>query len=204
MSANAQHAAVPINSLKLAAPVRSGGNPLFVALQARRSSREFRDDELNAQTLSNFLWAAYDINRPDGHRTAPSVHNWQEIDIYVAMKRGLYLFDPGVFELRPVLVDDIRAATGTQDYVAEASADLVYVADLSRMETSDRTEQRFYSALDTGFIGQNVYLFCASEGLATVVRGLVDRKELARLMRLRPDQRIMVAQTVGYPRVAIS
>ena len=85
-----------------------------------------------------------------------------------------------------------------QDFVATAPLNLVYVADLARMSSSDRTEQRFYSAIDTGFISQNVYLFCASEGLATVVRGLVDRRSLAKLMQLRPQQRVIVVQTVGY------
>jgi nitroreductase len=99
-----------------------------------------------------------------------------------------------------VLAEDIRAATGMQDFVGTAPLNLVYVADLARMSASDRTEQRFYSAIDTGFISQNVYLFCASEGLATVVRGLVDRRSLAKLMQLRPQQRVIVAQTVGYPK----
>jgi SagB-type dehydrogenase family enzyme len=187
--------------IKLPLPKQAGGKPLLEALKDRKSTREFRNDDLNVKVLSNLLWAAFGLNRLDGHRTAPSAHNWQEIDVYLALKRGLYLFDPHANVLRQVLADDIRAATGMQDFVATAPLNLVYVADLARMSSSDRTEQRFYSAIDTGFISQNVYLFCASEGLATVVRGLVDRRSLAKLMQLRPQQRVIVAQTVGYPKI---
>jgi SagB-type dehydrogenase family enzyme len=186
--------------IKLPLPKQAGGKPLLEALKDRKSTREFRNEDLNVKVLSNLLWAAFGLNRLDGHRTAPSAHNWQEIDVYLALKRGLYLFDPHANVLRRVLADDIRAATGMQDFVATAPLNLVYVADLARMSSSDRTEQRFYSAIDTGFISQNVYLFCASEGLATVVRGLVDRRSLAKLMQLRPQQRVIVVQTVGYPK----
>jgi SagB-type dehydrogenase family enzyme len=185
--------------IKLPLPKQAGGKPLFEALKDRKSVREFRAEEPSTKVLSNLLWAAFGVNRLNRHRTAPSAHNWQEIDIYVALKRGLYLFDPHANVLRQVLADDVRAATGLQDFVGTAPVNLIYVADLARMSSSDRTEQRFYSAIDTGFICQNVYLCCASEGLATVVRGLVDRRSLAQLMRLRPQQRVIVAQTVGYP-----
>jgi SagB-type dehydrogenase family enzyme len=186
--------------IKLPLPKQAGGKPLFEALKDRKSTREFGDEKLNFKVISNLLWAAFGLNRLDGHRTAPSARNWQEIDVYVALKRGLYLFDPHANVLRQVLAEDIRAATGMQDFVGTAPLNLVYVADLARMSASDRTEQRFYSAIDTGFISQNVYLFCASEGLATVVRGLVDRRSLAKLMQLRPQQRVIVVQTVGYPK----
>jgi len=186
--------------ISLPLPRESGGMPLFRALRERKSSREFATTQLRSDDLSNLLWAAFGISRPDGHRTAPSVRNCQEIDIYAALRCGLYLFDQHLHALRQIHTGDIRAATGQQDYVGTAPVNLVYVADLARMEASDRTEQRFYSAIDAGFISQNVYLFCASEGLATVVRGLVDRKALASQMLLRPQQRIIVAQCVGYPK----
>ena len=186
--------------LRLPSPQRSGGMPLFDALHARRSQREFQDRELSLDILSSLLWSAFGINRPDGHRTAPSARNCQEIDIYAATKTGLYLLDPKEWTLNLVLAADIRTATGMQDFVKAAPLNLVYVADVARMEAPNRAEQRFYSALDAGYISQNVYLFCASQGLATVVRGLVDRKALASLMKLRPDQRVIVAQTVGYPK----
>lgn len=184
--------------VRLPTPQQSGGMPLLDALRMRRSSREFSNRALDLDVLSSLLWAAFGINRHDGHRTAPSARNWQEIDIYVAMKTGLYALDAAGWALKSILAEDLRAATGQQDFVGSAPLNLVYVADLSRIESTDRTEQRFFAAIDAGFISQNVYLFCASQGLATVVRGLVDRKALAQVMGLRPEQRIIVAQTVGY------
>lgn len=181
-------------------PTRSGGRPLMEALGARRSSREFSPQPLDLLLLSDLLWAACGINRRDAHRTAPSARNWQEIDIYIALARGLFLFNPHHSHLEWILREDVRSLTGLQDFVELAPVNLIYVADLARMQGSaDRNEQRFYSALDTGFIAQNVYLFCASAGLATVARGLVDRRRLALAMGLRPDQRVILAQTVGFP-----
>ncbi|MGZ5818554.1 MAG: SagB/ThcOx family dehydrogenase [Burkholderiaceae bacterium] len=174
--------------------------PFMQILNKRRSTREFSDRPVSMETLSHLLWAAFGINRADGtHRTAPSAKNNQEIDIYVAMEQGLYLFDPTGFELVPILKDDIRAATGWQDFVSQVPINLVYVADLAKMDEAPRKEQKFYAALDTGYISQNVYLFCAAEGLATVARGLVDRPALAKLMQLGTEQRIILAQSVGYP-----
>lgn len=148
--------------------------------------------------MSNLLWAAFGTNRPDsGKRTAPSAMNWQETDIYVATADGLYVYDAKGQQLNPILRDDVRAQTGTQSYVKDAPLDLVYVADLAKTGSAS-ADRDMYVAADVGFIAQNVYLFCASEGLAVVVRGSVDRPALARVMRLRPDQRIILAQSVGY------
>lgn len=186
--------------IELPLPTKTGGKALMDVLAARKSSREFAPQPLDLLILSDLLWAAYGINRRDGHRTAPSARNWQEIDIYVALARGLFLFNSHHSQLDWILRDDIRTLTGQQDFVGSAPVNLIYVADLARMlGTADRDEQRFYAALDTGFIAQDVYLFCASAGLATVVRGLVDRKSLALKMNLRPDQRVIAAQSVGYP-----
>ena len=163
--------------------------------------RAFSTDKLPMQVLSNMLWAAFGVNRPEsGKRTAPSAMNWQEIDIYVASADGLYLYDAKAHTLKPVLAQDIRAMTGRQPFVQEAPVNLIYVADFSRMGKAQADEKVFYSACATGFISQNVYLYCASEGLATVVRGLVDRPALAKGMMLRPDQKITLAQSVGYPK----
>jgi SagB-type dehydrogenase family enzyme len=198
------HALAPelsrLDPIMLPTPRMTGGGPLLEVLARRRSAREFAPRELDPQLLSDLLWAAFGINRLDDHRTAPSARNWQEIDVYVAMSHGVYRFDPKNCRLDTILDEDIRAMTGMQDFVATAPLNLVYVADLARMDSGDRTEQRFYSAIDAGLIAQNVYLFCASEGLETVVRGLVDRKALAQRMGLRPEQRVIVAQTIGYPR----
>lgn len=187
--------------VKLLKPQVDGGKALMQVLNERRSSRRFSNEKLPLQLLSNLLWAACGVNRQgSGKRTAPSAVNFQEIDIYVAMSEGLYLYDAGKHLLTPVLAEDIRAKTGTQRYVKNAAVNLIYVADFSKMERLNSEESRiFYSAADTGFISQNVYLFCASEGLSTVVRGMIDRPSLAKVMGLGPHQKIILAQSVGYP-----
>ncbi len=188
-----------LKSIQLPPPQTSGGRPLMQVLKERQTQREFRSKKLPMQVLSNLLWAAFGINRPDGRRTAPSAINWQEIEIYVAMADGLFLYNPTANRLEPVLAKDVRAATGTQAFVATAPVNLVYVADLNKTERSG-TEAEFFTAADVGFIAENVYLFCASEGLATVVRGSVDRPTLAKIMKLAPNQRILLGQSVGYPK----
>jgi SagB-type dehydrogenase family enzyme len=120
--------------------------------------------------------------------------------VYVATAQGLYVYDPYQHRLEPVLAQDIRAQTGTQPFVADAPVNLIYVADLSRMGSTPPDLKDFYSAIDTGFISQNVYLYCASEGLATIARVWINREKLAQVMKLRPEQKIILAQTVGYPR----
>jgi SagB-type dehydrogenase family enzyme len=179
---------------------QGGGKPLYEALKDRRSTREFSDQALPVEMLSNLLWAAFGINRPDTRgRTAPSAHDWEEIDLYVALERGLFVYDPDYHLLRNWLARDVRAQTGLQSFVAEAPVNLVYVADLSRMVQASPQELAQYPGPDAGFIAQNVYLFCAAEGLATVVRGMLDRPALAALIGLSSRQQIILAQSVGYP-----
>ena len=191
----------PAKLINLPAPQTSGGMPLMQALKSRHTSRAFSPKPLPKQVLSNLLWAAFGINRPgEGKRTAPSAHNWQEVDIYVALPEGLYVYVPKGHKLKRVLAEDIRALTGTQTFVKDAPATLVYVADFAKMGNGSEASKTFYSAANTGFIGQNVYLFCASEGLATGVRGLIDREKLGQKMGLRPEQHIVLAQSVGYPK----
>jgi len=169
------------------------------ALKERKSLREFSSKELPLQVISDLLWAANGINRPDsGHRTAPSAMNMQEIDIYLAKTDGLYLFDAQQNMLIPVAGEDIRALTGKQPFVKDAPINLIYVADLSKMSKTSGADADFYAGTDTGFISENAYLYCASAGLATVVRGMIDRPALAKAMKLRPDQKIILAQTVGF------
>ncbi len=187
--------------VQLPEPQMDGSRPLMQVLKDRSSSRAFGTGKLPNQVLSNLLWAAFGVNRPDsGKRTAPSAMNWQEIDIYVATADGLSLYDAKAHALKPVLAEDIRALTGQQPFVQEAPVNLVYVADFSRMGEREVDVKVFCSAADTGFISQNVYLYCASEGLATVVRGLIDRPALEKAMKLRPDQRVTLSQSVGYPK----
>jgi nitroreductase len=177
------------------------GTPLMQALKDRKSSRAFSKQMLPNQVLSNMLWAAFGANRPEsGRRTAPSARNWQEIDIYVATTDGVSLYDAEAHALIPVLAEDIRALTGQQPFVQEAPVNLVYVADFSRMGDAEKDVKVFLSAADTGFVSQNVYLYCASEGLATVVRGLIDRPALEQAMKLRPEQKVTLSQSVGYPK----
>jgi SagB-type dehydrogenase family enzyme len=187
--------------VKLPPPNLNSGKSLMQSLQARKSSRDFSAKKLPIQVLSNLLWAANGINRPDsGKRTAPSAVNWQEIDIYVATADGLYLYNANEHTLKPVIKQDIRELTGKQSFVKEAPVNLIYVADYSRMGKASAEERSSYAAADTGFISQNVYLYCASEGLATVVRGMIDRDVLATAMQLRDNQKIVLSQTVGYPK----
>ena len=190
-----------LKPLMLPAPQTDGGKPLMQALKDRHSTREFSSEKLPPQVLANLLWAAFGINRPDtGKRTAPSAMNWQEIDVYVALPEGLYVYDAKGNKLDPMLAEDVRAAAGVQPFVKDAPLNLVYVADFAKTGKISPEDRNFYSGADVGFIAQNVYLFCASEGLAAVVRGSVDRVALAKLMKLRPDQKILLAQTVGYPK----
>jgi len=186
--------------IKLPQPQTQGGMPLMQALKERQSSRDFSTEKLPLQTLSDLLWAADGVNRPDGKRTAPSAVNWQNIDIYVALAEGLYVYDPKADVLKLVLDKDVREVTGKQDFVKIVPLDLVYVADFSKISRGTDADKNFYSAAHTGFISQNVYLYCASAGLSTVVRGLVDKEEVAKVFGLRPDQKVMLAQSVGFPK----
>jgi nitroreductase len=186
--------------IKLPAPRTEGGMPLMQALKERRSGRDFSSEKLPMATLSNLLWAAWGINRPDGHHTAPSARNSQEMDVYVAMSDGLFLYEPKEHQLRKILDEDIRAATGTNEYVKDAALNLVYVADLAKANLKEPDAIEFYTGADTAFLAQNVYLFCASEKLEAVVRGSINRPALAKTMKLRPDQKITLAQSVGFPK----
>ena len=188
-----------IKPIKLLAPQLEGGKSLMQALMERKSLREFSSKELPLQVISDLLWAANGINRLNsGHRTAPSAMNMQEIDIYLAKADGLYLFDAKQNMLMPVVGEDIRALTGKQSFVKDAPLNFIYVADLSRMGKTSGADADFYASADTGFISENVYLYCASAELSTVVRGMIDKPALAKAMKLRSDQKIIFAQTVGY------
>lgn len=186
--------------IQLPEPQTEGGQPLMQVLQERESSRQYSSKELPTQILSDLLWAAWGINRPEsGKRTAPSAMNNQEIDIYVSTVNGLYLYNAEDHTLETVLSEDIRAFTGGQAFVKDAPVNLIFVADFSKMGDGPEEQKIFYSAADVGFISQNVYLYCASEGLATVVRGWVDKTALEKKMGLPDHKKVILAQTVGYP-----
>ena len=202
--AGAALAAIPAGVLAqevrmLPSPRKDAGKPLMQALQLRRSIREFSQRPLPLQLLSDLLWAAYGVNRPSGDRTAPYWRHIMVIDVYAAMADGVWLYDPKQHALRPHLETDIRAQTGLQDFVATAPLNLVYVAHGERMNDISPEGRRLYASVDAAFAGQNVYLYCASEGLATVFRGAVDYEKLNQAMRLADGQFVTFAQTVGYP-----
>jgi SagB-type dehydrogenase family enzyme len=197
--------AVPANEsaearVALPVPDRQGGLPLMQALARRRSERAFGTEPLSPQQLSNLLWAADGINRPEVHeRTAPSAMNAQEIVVYVALAAGLYRYDPEHHALELVAASDARGVTGLQDFVDTAPLDLVYVADHHRMWTIPEGRRDVYAAACAGAIMQNVYLYCASAGLATVARGLFDAGAVSAALGLAPHQHVVLTQTVGWP-----
>jgi SagB-type dehydrogenase family enzyme len=176
--------------------------PFSDAMWNRHSSREFSEMQLSIQDLSNVLWCANGINRPDdGHRTAPSARNAQDIDIFAVMKDGVYLYDATKNELLPVTLGDYRKDAGSQDYVATAPLNLVFVSDLTKLTFSDDKQLKLLTAaIDAGHCSQNVYLYGAVADLGVVVRLSFDKIKLAEILKLKPEQEIMIAQTVGYPK----
>lgn len=186
--------------IQLLKPQPGGGTPLMQLLWKRMSSREFNPEPLSVEVLSNLLWAGFGINRPDGRRTAPSAMNCQDIDIYVILPGGLYLYDATANQLKLILAEDLRGLAGSQSYVKEAPVNLIYVSDFAKFRAMPDELKILYSGAHAGFISENVYLYCASEGLATVVRASIDKSALSKAMKLRPDQKIILAQSVGYPR----
>ena len=177
--------------INLPAPERTGGMPLMEAISQRQSSREFSGKELSQQMLSNLLWTAYGFNRED-KRVVPSANNKQSFDVYVVLESGIYLYDAKANQLILKVKGDHRAATGKQDFVATAPVNLLFVANY------EIQPDRSTSHVDCGFISQNVYLFCASEGLATVVRGWLDKDAIRNLLGLSEKYEVILAQTVGY------
>ena len=191
--------------IKLPPPQTDGGMPLMQALKLRQSTRGNYGpaEKLSMQTLSNLLWAADGVNRPGGHRTAPSAVDWQNIDIYVTTADGLFLYDARANELKVLGKEDVRAVAGTQDFVKSAPLNLIYVADMAKAKgfgpnAGVMPTAEVWSFAGTGAIAQNVYLFCASEGLACIVRAMVDADAITKTLKLRPDQKVMLAQTVAH------
>jgi SagB-type dehydrogenase family enzyme len=184
----------------LPAPQKEGGIPLMEAISRRRSDREFTSQELPLPLLSNLLWAAYGVNRTDGHRTAPSALDAQEIDVYVALPSGAYLYDATAHQLQLIVSSDLRSITGYQDFVDEAPLDLVFVADYSRMKLVPAALRESYASVAAGAISENVYLFAAGNGLATVIRAWIDREAIANALGLSHDHQVLLSQTVGYPK----
>ena len=184
----------------LPSPQVTGGKPVMDVFRERRTTREFKPDKLPPQLLANLLWAGFGINRPEiSHRTAPSAMNSQEVDIYLALPEGVFLYEPKPNQLKLIATEDIRGKTSGQPFATNAPLTLIFVADLSRLSKARPETRRFYADFDTGCISQNIYLYCASASLGTVVHDL-DRTQLTAALKLTSDQQIILAQAVGYPR----
>lgn len=193
-------AADATQTVPLPAAPRRGGLPLFEALMQRQSQREFAADALTPQQLAELLWAAAGINRPElGGRTSPSALNSQEVEVYAAMASGLYRYDPAAHALDRVVAADVRRVTGYQDFVDTAPLDLVYVADHARMKLVPAAQREAFAFAAAGAMAQNVYLCCASQGLAAVIRAWFDHRALGEAMGLGADHQLLLAQTVGLP-----
>ena len=185
--------------IQLPMPNKTGGKPIMQALNERSSSRDFIDKDLTEQQLSDLLWAAYGINRPDkGKHTAPTSQNIQDIDIYITTKKGAFLYLPKEHALKKIVDEDIRPVAGKQDFVAIAAVNLIYVLDFSRAGNGSDVVKTVTAATHCGFIGQNVYLYCASEGLISVFRAYIDKEEITKALKLNENQHVIYCQSVGY------
>jgi nitroreductase len=188
------------HSIKLPPPQTTGGMPVMEALAARHSTRAFSERTLSEQTLSDLLWAAFGINRPQtGDRTAPSWRHSLETDVYVATAQAVWRYHPKENELRRAQEGDIRPRTSSLLFVRRAPVVLIYVADRARMAKAPAEEQVLYAHVDSAIVAQNVYLFAASARLGTVILGSVDRAALAKALGLPLDQIVTFTQPVGYP-----
>jgi len=185
-------------SIELPAPRKTGGMPLMEALAKRATVREFDTTNISIQQLSDLLWASFGVNRPDGRRTAPSASNKQEIDIYVLLKNGAFIYDAQNNKLIIVTPEDLRSQAADQKF-ANAPVQLIFVADLAKRGESTEDGKLRTANIDCGYISQNTYLFCTSEGLVTGARGSVNRNVLTPKLKLRVDQRILLAHSVGHP-----
>jgi len=193
--------AADLPDISLPAPRMEGGKPLMQALKERQSLRSFSENKLPLQTLSDLLWAAAGINRPESSkRTVPSARNLQIVEVYAVLQEGVYLYDAKTNCLKAVAKGDLRKLTGFQDFVSSAPLNLVFVADYSKIKGTPPEDRMLYAAAETGYISQNIYLYCASEELATVVRASVDRRALAKALNLSEQLKIILVQTVGYPK----
>jgi nitroreductase len=192
-------------AIALPKPETKGAKSLLEALSLRKTSRDLGEEKLSPQMLSNLLWAAFGVNRIEsGGRTAPSAMGVKEMDVYVFLAEGIYLYDAAGHTLKPVLPGDHRSKTGTQAGVGRAPLSLLYVADLEKYGAArgmriEPATQIAWSNAHAGFIGQNVYLYAASEGLGAWFRAMVDVPALTALLNLRPMQKVMYSQSVGYP-----
>jgi len=208
---SAYSSASDLQPIPLLKPQTEGGKSVLAALWQRKTNRNISARQLPPQVLSNLLWAAFGINRETASfgkpgRTAPSASNSQEIDLYVALPEGVYLYEAVPHRLKPIVAGDFRARSNRRA-ATTAPMNIFYVADISRYEIGpqqpdrnigDPEVQKSYYYVATGLIAQNVYLFAASCGLAAWFHNC-DKRNTPRELKLRPEQRVLFAQTVGYP-----
>ena len=191
--------------IKLPDPQKDGGIPLMKALSLRQSTRGGFGPavKLTMQQMSDMLWAADGINRPGtNHRTAPSAVDWQNVDIYVTTEDGLFLYDAQAHALKVLGKEDIRKVAGQQDFVPGAPCNLIYVADFAKAKgmgpgAAVMPTAETWSFVGVGAIAQNVYLWCASENLACIVRAMADAEVIKKALNLRPEQHFMLSQTIA-------
>jgi len=192
--------AAELAPVPLPAPKWERNATLQQALRDRQTVRDFSGEPISRETLSGLLWAGFGINRPGtGHRTAPSAMNSQEVDVYVALPEGVFVYDPKANELKPVLGQDVRGKTTGQACATNSAAVILFVADFTKQTKARPESKELYATFDAGCIVQNIYLYCASEKLGAVVYDL-DRKALGEALKLRPDQHVIMAQAVGVPK----
>jgi nitroreductase len=186
--------------IKLNQPDLKKGVPMMEALSKRKTERNLSDKKLTLQQLSEVLWAADGVNRPDGKRTSPAAMAKYAVDIYAVLPEGVYLYDVAKHELSLVVKGDFRKESGMQEFVYIAPVNLVYVLNLKNWQDMSRPipEQKRdrWIAVELGCIAQNVHLYCASEGLGTVIRGMIDENKFSAVIKVKPEQ-ILMAQTVG-------
>lgn len=185
--------------ITLPAPAKEGGKPLMTALAERKSSRSFSEKGIPLQTLSDLFWAANGINRPDGRRTAPSAMNRQEIDLYAVMKNGTFRYEAQGHKLVEVTTEDLRKTSGLPGFSGTAPLTIISVVNGSKQNIKEKAASARLGAVDCGFIGQNIYLFCTSAGLNTVYLGTLNAQALAASLKLGEGSEAFFAQTVGYP-----
>lgn len=197
-AAEADGSVTEARKLDLPPAEKGGGRPLMETLNERKTTREFSDRELEPHILSNLLWAANGINRKeDGKRTAPSARDMREIDIYIITREGAYLYIPDGHLTKLIKEGDFRKeAAGRSDFAANAPIILVFVANAKKMEKLDASARDAYAHIDCGYVSQNVYLFCASENLATVAIGGVDKAGMTKILGLK-DDKVILSQPVG-------